>query len=128
MGWAFVRRRMAAELGPTGRVKFREFPARSLRAASLGQVHAATDIDGREGCEQTAVSGYGLVVSADLNQLKLAFSVYRRYDPAIDPSQIHAELAERLTEELDYLREARTTRLYGAMLADETGCSCARSD
>ncbi|NNE82810.1 MAG: AarF/ABC1/UbiB kinase family protein, partial [Alphaproteobacteria bacterium] len=60
-------------------------------------------------------------VAADLNQLKLIFAVFKRYDKVIDPSQIHAELSERLTEELDYVREANATRLYGAMLANEAG-------
>ncbi|MBT5571072.1 MAG: AarF/ABC1/UbiB kinase family protein [Alphaproteobacteria bacterium] len=119
MGWAFVRRRMAAELGPDWQSRFAEFPREASHAASLGQVHAATDIEGRKVASKLQYPDMASVVSADLSQLKLAFSVYRRYDPAIDPTQIHAELAERLTEELDYLREARTTRLYGAMLAGE---------
>jgi len=51
--------------------------------------------------------------------LKLVFQIYRQYDKAIDPSDIHAELAERLREELDYEREARHMALYRAMLADE---------
>ena len=47
------------------------------------------------------------------------FSAYRRLDPAIDPSQIHAEIAARLREELDYENEARNLALYRIMLADE---------
>ena len=60
-------------------------------------------------------------VEADLQQLKIAFSIYRRYDRAIDPSDIYAELAERLREELDYDREARHMALYTAMLRREPG-------
>jgi predicted unusual protein kinase regulating ubiquinone biosynthesis (AarF/ABC1/UbiB family) len=60
-------------------------------------------------------------VEADLSQLKVLFSIYRRYDRAIDPSEIYAELAERLREELDYDREACHMRLYRAMLAEEAG-------
>ena len=58
-------------------------------------------------------------VEADLRQLKLIFAIYRRYDKAIDPSQVHSELAERLHEELDYRREARHMNLYRLMLSDE---------
>src|SRR3546814_10860325 len=43
----------------------------------------------------------------------------RRYDKAIDTSQIHTELSARLREELDYAREARHMALYRRMLADE---------
>lgn len=119
MGWAFVRRRMAAELGPDWQSRYAEFPRDAARAASLGQVHAATDLAGRKVASKLQYPDMASVVSADLNQLKLAFAVYRRYDSGIDPTQIHAELAERLTEELDYAREARNTKLYGAMLRDE---------
>ena len=38
--------------------------------------------------------------------MKLAFSVYRQYDRAIDTSDIYKELSARLREELDYDREA----------------------
>lgn len=119
MGWAFVRRRMAAELGPDWQSRYAEFPREAARAASLGQVHAATDLSGRKVASKLQYPDMASIVSADLNQLKLAFAVYRRYDSGIDPTQIHAELAERLTEELDYEREARHTKLYGAMLGDE---------
>src|SRR3546814_13854903 len=58
-------------------------------------------------------------VEADLRQLDWIFSIYRRYDKAIDTSQIHTELSARLREELDYAREARHMALYRRMLADE---------
>ncbi|MCK6418601.1 MAG: AarF/UbiB family protein, partial [Alphaproteobacteria bacterium] len=46
MGWAFVRRRMRAELGPDWESKFDLFEHTAAAAASLGQVHKATDHDG----------------------------------------------------------------------------------
>ena len=46
MGWPFVRRRMAAELGADWRTKFRSFEKEAARAASLGQVHRAEDHEG----------------------------------------------------------------------------------
>ncbi|MBS28978.1 MAG: ABC transporter ATP-binding protein [Alphaproteobacteria bacterium] len=119
MGWPFVRRRMLAELGDDWQDRFDTFGRAAARAASLGQVHQATSHDGTQLACKLQYPDMASTVAADLNQLKLAFSVYRRYDPAIDPSQIHAELSDRLTEELDYRREARHTRLYGAMLDAE---------
>src|SRR5580692_6622890 len=47
MGWAFVKRRMAAELGPDWEKKFKKFEHEAAAAASLGQVHKATSHDGR---------------------------------------------------------------------------------
>lgn len=121
MGWPFVRRRMASELGSDWQTKFHSFEKEAARAASLGQVHRAEDHDGRQLACKVQYPDMKSAVAADLNQLKLIFAVFKRYDKVIDPSQIHAELSERLTEELDYVREANATRLYGAMLAGEAG-------
>src|SRR5262249_1450939 len=41
MGWAFVKRRMMAELGPGWESKFASFEHHPAAAASLGQVHPA---------------------------------------------------------------------------------------
>ncbi len=120
MGWAFVKRRMNNELGQGWIDKFDEFEHQAAFAASLGQVHRAKDFEGRTLACKLQYPDMKSAVEADLSQLKLIFALYRRYDNAIDPSQIHTELSERLHEELDYLREARHMNLYRLMLADES--------
>ena len=60
-------------------------------------------------------------IDTDLNQLKIIFGIYERYDKAIQTSQIHTELSERLREELNYDREAKATKMYAHMLKDESG-------
>jgi predicted unusual protein kinase regulating ubiquinone biosynthesis (AarF/ABC1/UbiB family) len=121
MGWAFVKRRMAAELGPDWQARFARFDKEAAAAASLGQVHAARSHDGRRLACKLQYPDMRSAVEADLRQLKLIFSIYRRYDPAIETSNIHAEIAARLREELDYRLEARHMKLYGAMLKGEKG-------
>ena len=121
MGWAFVKRRMAGELGPDWQSKFKSFEPEAAAAASLGQVHRAVDLKGRRLACKIQYPDMRSVVEADLRQLKLAFSIYRRYDPTIDPREIHRELADRLREELDYRREARNLGLYARILKDEKG-------
>jgi predicted unusual protein kinase regulating ubiquinone biosynthesis (AarF/ABC1/UbiB family) len=61
------------------------------------------------------------VVEADLRQLKIGLSLYRRMDNTLDNEDAYAELATRLREELDYLREAAQMRLYGIMLRGTPG-------
>jgi len=117
MGWPFVKRRMTAELGVGWQRKFGTFERHAAHAASLGQVHAATAKDGTPLACKLQYPDMASAVEADLRQLKLVFSIYERYDNAISTRQIHAELSERLREELDYLREAKQMQLYGAMLS-----------
>jgi predicted unusual protein kinase regulating ubiquinone biosynthesis (AarF/ABC1/UbiB family) len=119
MGWPFVRRRMQAELGPDWQRKFRSFEHAAARAASLGQVHRATALDGRALACKLQYPDMASAVEADLRQLKLVMSIYERYDRAITTEEIHTEIAERLREELDYRREAAQMRLYRLMLANE---------
>jgi predicted unusual protein kinase regulating ubiquinone biosynthesis (AarF/ABC1/UbiB family) len=121
MGWAFVRRRMAGELGPDWQKKFRSFEPEAAAAASLGQVHRAVGLDGRPFACKIQYPDMQSVVEADLKQLKLVFRLYRAYDGAVDPSQIHRELADRLREELDYRREARNMAMFADMLKHEKG-------
>jgi predicted unusual protein kinase regulating ubiquinone biosynthesis (AarF/ABC1/UbiB family) len=121
MGWPFVRRRMAGELGPDWQSRFRDFDRIAARAASLGQVHRATALDGTELACKLQYPDMTSAVEADLRQLKLAMGLYERYDRAVTTTEIHAEIAERLREELDYEREAAHMRLYRAILGREPG-------
>ena len=118
MGWAFVRRRMASELGPDWQSKFKSFSQTASAAASLGQVHRAMLPDGTDVACKLQYPDMPSTVEADLRQLKLAMAVYHRMDNAIQHEEIYKELTERLREELDYTREAAQMRLYSAMLAD----------
>ncbi len=118
MGWSFVRRRMAGELGPDWESRFQSFSREAVAAASLGQVHRATLPDGREVAVKLQYPDMPSVIEADLRQVKLAMAVYKRMDNAIIQDDIYVELAERFREELDYQREAAHMRLYRLMLAD----------
>jgi predicted unusual protein kinase regulating ubiquinone biosynthesis (AarF/ABC1/UbiB family) len=118
MGWPFVRRRMAGELGPDWESKFTSFTKDAVAAASLGQVHRAILPDGTDVACKLQYPDMPSTVEADLRQLKLAMAVYRRMDNAIIQDDIYVELAERLREELDYTREAAQMRLYHTMLAN----------
>ena len=52
-------------------------------------------------------------------QLGVLFAIRRRFDPAIDTSEIIKEIGARMREELDYRREAKHVALYRDMLKDE---------
>ena len=119
MGWPFVRRRMAAELGADWQSRFAAFEHEAAAAASLGQVHRARSLEGEQLACKLQYPDMESAVEADLKQLGLIFAVHRRMDPAIDTTEISKEIGARLREELDYEREAAHIRLYADVLADE---------
>src|SRR5712692_5163555 len=72
MGWAFVKRRMQAELGPEWQKKFSNFEHHPAAAASLGQVHRARSLDGQKDEKELACklqyADMQSAVEADLKQ------------------------------------------------------------
>jgi predicted unusual protein kinase regulating ubiquinone biosynthesis (AarF/ABC1/UbiB family) len=119
MGWAFVKRRMIAELGPGWQSRFAAFEHTPAAAASLGQVHRAASTVGEPLACKLQYPDMASAVEADLRQLRVIFSVHRLMDPAIDTSEIIEELSERVREELDYEREARHIALYRRIFAKQ---------
>ena len=118
MGWGFVKRRMAAELGSQWEKKFKSFEHEPAAAASLGQVHKAVSRDGHALACKLQYPDMQSAVEADLSQLEILFSIQRRMDPVIDTREIAKEIGARVREELDYRREARHVALYGKMLGE----------
>src|SRR4029077_19094335 len=112
MGWPFVRRRMMGELGPDWQRRFKSFERTAARAASLGQVHRATALDGAALACKLQYPDMGSAVEADLQQLQWLLAIARRLDGAIDTSEIGKEISARVREELDYRREAKHAALY----------------
>jgi predicted unusual protein kinase regulating ubiquinone biosynthesis (AarF/ABC1/UbiB family) len=117
MGWAFVKRRMQAELGADWQQKFASFEHHPAAAASLGQVHRARSLDGAALACKLQYPDMQSAVEADLQQLQWLLAIRRRLDAAIDTSEIGKEIGARVREELDYRREAKHVALYRAMLA-----------
>src|SRR6266581_3204136 len=116
MGWAFVKRRMTAELGADWQKKFAKFEHHAAAAASLGQVHRAQALDGTALACKLQYPDMQSAVEADLQQLEWLFAIRRRMDPAIDTTEIAVEIGARMREELDYRREAKHVELYRSLL------------
>ena len=52
------------------------------------------------------------IVEADINQLKLIFSVYKKFDSTINTSEIEKEITSRVREELDYHLEQKHMLIF----------------
>jgi predicted unusual protein kinase regulating ubiquinone biosynthesis (AarF/ABC1/UbiB family) len=114
MGPSFVRRRMAAEMGPDWQARFRSFELEPAAAASLGQVHRAVSLEGESLAVKLQYPDMQSAVESDLGQMRAAMALGRRMFGSVDTSEIAQEITERIREELDYGREAKSMALYRA--------------
>lgn len=111
MGWNFVKRRMKNELSFNWLDNFDSFDKEPFAAASLGQVHRAIHKGDDVVCK-LQYPDMNSIVEADINQLKLIFSIYKRIDSSIDTTEIQKEISTRIKEELDYRKEHKHIKLF----------------
>jgi predicted unusual protein kinase regulating ubiquinone biosynthesis (AarF/ABC1/UbiB family) len=95
--------------GPLERV-FSEFDERAFAAASIGQVHRATTIDGKDVVVKIQYPGVAEAVETDLRNAMLLLPLVKRLAPGLDAKAMAAEMRERIGEELDYELEAQHQR------------------
>ena len=117
MGWNFVKRRMKNELGFDWLNSFDSFEKEPFAAASLGQVHRAV-YKGENVVCKLQYPDMNSIVDADVNQLKLIFSIYKKIDKSIDTSEIQKEISVRIKEELEYEQEQKHIKLFN-LIFDE---------
>jgi predicted unusual protein kinase regulating ubiquinone biosynthesis (AarF/ABC1/UbiB family) len=95
--------------GPLGRV-FSDFDERAFAAASIGQVHRATSVNGDEVVVKVQYPGVAEAVETDLRNAMLLLPLVKRLAPGLDAKALAVELRERISEELDYELEAQNQR------------------
>jgi len=114
--FARLEKLMSQELGGPLSSVFSEFDERALAAASIGQVHRATTLDGEAVVVKVQYPGVAEAVDSDLRSASLLLPLLKRLAPNLDAKPLLAELRERIGEELDYELEAqqqrRIERLY----------------
>ncbi len=98
------------ELGRSVDDAFVEFDPEPIAAASIGQVHRAilADEHGRERAVAVKVQYPGIAdtIAADLRNADMLGTMLRTGFRGLDPSEMVDEIKARITEEVDYRREA----------------------
>jgi predicted unusual protein kinase regulating ubiquinone biosynthesis (AarF/ABC1/UbiB family) len=94
------------ELGDAPEVVFQTWDPVPIASASIGQVHRAITWDDRAVAVKVQYPGIADAMSSDLGNLGLVFGGLGQLFPGLEPGPLVDELRERLTEELDYEREA----------------------
>ncbi len=112
-----------AELGGRPHEVFLEWDPEPIAAASIGQVHRALVVDPDSG-EQRAVAvkvqypGVDQAIEADLRNADMLGMILKQGFGGLEPDEMVAEIKERLTEELDYRREARNQSEFAEFYRD----------
>jgi predicted unusual protein kinase regulating ubiquinone biosynthesis (AarF/ABC1/UbiB family) len=105
------------ELGAPPERLFVEWDPEPIAAASIGQVHRAVVVDPETGQERAVAvkvqyPGVGDAIEADLANTDLLGALLRQGFGGLDPADMVAEIRERITEELDYEREAANQQRF----------------
>jgi predicted unusual protein kinase regulating ubiquinone biosynthesis (AarF/ABC1/UbiB family) len=101
---------MVEELGADWRTRFQSFNDQPAAAASIGQVHRAVTIDGRDVAVKIQYPGAAEALKSDLKQMVRMGRLFGTWIPGMDIKPLLEELRERVEEELDYLRESQSQR------------------
>ena len=108
---------IAEELGAAPDQLFAEWDPTPIAAASIGQVHRAIIIDKATG-EERAVAvkvqypGVDTAIAADLKNANILGTILKQGFGGLDPADMVEEIKDRLTEELDYRREAANQQRF----------------
>lgn len=110
---ALIRKVMINELGDNPEKIFASFDGEAFAAASLGQVHHATDRDNRNLAVKVQYPGIGATIRSDIQMVK---KLVRPLGESALLIPILNEIEARLQEETDYLLEAENARWFKQQL------------
>src|SRR5271165_2897802 len=108
--FADLEKLMRREFGGPLRRVFRDFDEHAFAAASIGQVHRATTVEGDEVAVKIQYPGVAEAVETDLRNATLLLPLVKRLAPGLDAKALAAEMRERIADELDYELEAQNQR------------------
>jgi predicted unusual protein kinase regulating ubiquinone biosynthesis (AarF/ABC1/UbiB family) len=112
---------LEAELGADWRDLFSDFGRRPAAAASIGQVHRATwAATGEPVAVKIQYPGADAALESDLAQIGRLASVMSPLTGSVDVKALTAEIADRIREEVDYLKEAEHQSIAAAAYAGDT--------
>jgi predicted unusual protein kinase regulating ubiquinone biosynthesis (AarF/ABC1/UbiB family) len=97
---------------------FAEFETEAFAAASIGQVHRAELLDGRQVAVKIQYPGIAEALDADLRNAGTIVRLAKVLAPGLDAKAIAEEIRERVMEELDYEYEAQNQRSFARAYRD----------
>ncbi|NJN47188.1 MAG: AarF/ABC1/UbiB kinase family protein [Candidatus Competibacteraceae bacterium] len=114
-----LRRLLGREYGKGWQNRFSEFDFEPLAAASIGQVHRARTIDGRDLALKIQYPGVARSIDSDVNNVALLLRLANVLPVDLDVAGLIAEAKRQLRQEADYLQEAGFLEHYRDLVADD---------
>lgn len=99
--------------------RFASFAFKPIAAASIGQVHRARTIDGRDLAIKVQYPGVRESIDSDVDNVASLIKLTGMLPPGIDIDPMLAEAKAQLHEEADYGHEAAHLARFGELLAGE---------
>ena len=105
--YATIRKSFLQAFNQYPHVVFKEFNHIPIAAASLGQVHEATDASGRKLAVKLLYPNVAMIIKVDLRVLGWAIKLYKSFVPIQQIERVHEQLGDMLARETDLEHEAR---------------------
>ena len=121
---AVIAQVVREELGAAPEAIFASFDAEPLASASIGQVHTARLVDGRDVVVKVRKPGVETLVPLDLEIAADLIETWAPRVPALDQYDARGvlrEFGDSLLAELDYRREAANERFFATVFSDDPG-------
>jgi predicted unusual protein kinase regulating ubiquinone biosynthesis (AarF/ABC1/UbiB family) len=115
-----LRRVLGREYGKGWERRFTRFDYEPVAAASIGQVHRATTPEGRDLALKIQYPGVARSIASDIDNVAVLLRLFNLLALDLDVGGIAAEAKRQLTQEADYLSEARFLERYARRVADES--------
>lgn len=116
---AQLHAQLEAELGAGWRARFRTFGEKPVAAASIGQVHRARTIDGRDVAVKVQYPGVGDSIESDLKNLKRLVTYLNVLPPGLYVDEILDVAREELILECDYKLEAQNQERFKLLVESD---------
>ena len=109
---------LEAGWGPGWEGQFQRFDRTPIAAASIGQVHRAVALDGRDLAIKVQYPGVAASIDADVDNVATLVKLSGLLPAGFAVEPLLAEAKRQLHEEADYAREGAMLARFGALAAD----------
>src|SRR5512147_447515 len=119
MPLAQLRRVLGRAYGSGWERRFARFDETPIASASIGQVHRARTVDGRELALKVQYPGVARSITSDVDNVATLLRLAQLLPLGVDVEEIAREAKRQLAQEADYLAEARFLEQYARLVADD---------